>query len=40
MARDFDADDLFFGSVVARAERMALLAIRSAVAGDDVIDLF
>ena len=33
MPRDFDADDLFFASVVARAERMSLLAILTDVAG-------
>ena len=32
MPQDFDADDLFFGSVVARAERMSLLAILTDVA--------
>ena len=32
MAQDFDADDLFFASVIARAERMSLLAILTDVA--------
>ncbi len=32
MARHFDADDLFFAGVVARAERMSLLALLADVA--------